>query len=265
MPGDHGDREVIRMYPDYETLSRAAAELFIQEAQEAVGEKGGFTVALSGGNTPRRTYEILGDDDHQKRVDWRYVHIFWGDERCLPPNHPETNEHMARQCLIDHVPVPEKQVYPIRCAASPENAARHYDALLRTYFGSGPAGFDLVFLGLGQNGHTASLFPGSAVLNERNRWVAEVYVPLQAFHRVSLTVPIINMAKTTAFLVVGEKKSAVLKDVLEGSHDPDRLPAQLIKPVNGTLLWLVDNDAGRLITVQKGCKNACRTVTAAGT
>jgi 6-phosphogluconolactonase len=240
---------MIRMYPDYESLSRAAAELFIQEAQGAIAARGGFTVALSGGKTPRRTYEILADNEHRERVDWRHVHIFWGDERCLPPNAPGTNEQMARQSFIDHVPVPEKQVYPIRCAASPEDAARDYHALLRTYFGSGPARFDLVFLGLGQNGHTASLFPGRAVLNERSRWVAEIYIPQQDFHRVSITAPIINAAKTIIFLVSGKKKSWVLKDVLEGPHDPDRLPAQLIKPVNGTLLWLVDNDAGRLVTV----------------
>lgn len=238
---------MIRFYSDYESLSQAAAELFVAEARSAIEKRDSFTVALSGGHTPGRAYHILADPRHRDQVDWQKVHVFWGDERCVPPDDPKSNERMAWRALLDHVPIPSGQVYPIRCAESPESTAQHYETLLHTQFGPRAAAFDLIFLGLGGNGHTASLFPNTAVLDEQVRWVAAVYVREQNLYRVTLTAPAINMARKVAFLVNGVEKAAVLKEVLEGPSNPRHLPAQLIKPSDGELIWLVDNEAGRLL------------------
>ena len=238
---------MIRCFPDDESLSRAAADIFLAEAKAAVQKKDGFTVALSGGSTPRRTYRILADSTHRDQVEWEKVHVFWGDERCVPPGDPKSNERMARRALLDHVPVPPGQVHPMRCGESPEHAADQYERRLHARFGPGPPAFDLVFLGLGENGHTASLFPGTSVLEEQKRWVAAVYLPEQDLYRLTLTAPIINMAGKIVFLVSGEGKAKVLKAVLEGPRNPCHLPAQLIKPADGELVWLVDHKAGQML------------------
>lgn len=239
---------MIRLYADHEALSRAAAELFTTETRAALKNNGRASVALSGGGTPRRTYEFLAHPPYRDQVTWEKIHIFWGDERCVPPDDPKSNERMARETLLKHVPIPPEQIHPIRCEQSSVKAAEQYEKLLRSHFGSCGARFDLVFLGLGENGHTASLFPGTAVLNEQKLWSADVFVAEQNLHRVTLTAPAINMASKVAFLVSGTPKASVLKEVLEGPSDPQQLPAQLIRPVDGRLIWLVDDEAGRLLS-----------------
>ncbi len=154
---------------------------------------------------------------------------------------------MARRSLLDHVPILPAQIRPIRCSGSPREGAERYEDTLRAFFEGNIPCFDIVFLGLGENGHTASLFPGSAVVEERERWVAEVYPPGGELSRVTVTAPVINQAALIAFLVAGERKSAVLREVVEGSADPRVLPARLIRPVNGELFWLVDRSAARLL------------------
>jgi 6-phosphogluconolactonase len=243
---------MIRVYPDHELLSQAAAELVVAEARSAIEERHAFLVCLSGGNTPRRTYQILTEPKHRGQLDWQKVHVFWGDERCVPPDDPQSNERMAWRALLDHVPIPSGQVHPIRCADSPEIAAEDYETLLHSRFGPKGTAFDLVLLGLGENGHTASLFPDAAVLDEQKSWVAAVYVREQDLYRVTLTAPAINMAKKIVFLVSGEDKAGVLKEVLEGPSAPRHLPAQLIKPADGELIWLVDDKAGRLLRDAQG-------------
>jgi len=238
---------VIRVYADQEALSRAAAELFADKACRAVSERGRFIVLLAGGETPRRCYEILAEAPVRDLIPWDAVHVFWGDERCVPDDDPRSNAAMARRALLDHVPIPASQIHPITCAGAPREGAAKYGRLLRAYFGGGPPRFDLVFLGLGENGHTASLFPGTAVLEERQRWVAEVYVAEERLHRVTLTAPAINQAALVAFLAAGERKAEVLREVLEGTPDPHRIPARLISPADGKLLWLVDRAAARLL------------------
>jgi len=235
------------MYRDADALAHAAAALFVAEARQSVDKRGGFRVALAGGNTPRRTYRLLAGPPYQAQVDWSKATIFWGDERCVPPDDPDSNERMAKETLLSQVPIPPDQVHPMRCAGSPEEAARRYERLLDARFGPGGASFDLVLLGLGENGHTASLFPGDTVLGERKRRAAAVYVPDQNLHRVTLTAPAINSARKIVFLVSGAKKAAVLKAVLEGPKNPSRLPAQLIEPASGDLVWLVDRRAGKLL------------------
>lgn len=234
---------MISIYPDYETLSQAAARLFLERAIRASEAGTYFSVALSGGSTPRRTYELLAEPPFRDQVPWNLVQVFWGDERCVPLDDPRSNAHMTFQTLLNKVPVPSEQIHPISCARNPERSAQEYETLLKGFFADQPPRFDLIFLGLGVNGHTASLFPGTQVLKEVKRWAAEVYVPEQNLYRVTLTAPVINKAAAVVFLVAGSEKAQVLYEVREGPFEPERLPAQLIKPEEGELLWLVDREA----------------------
>jgi 6-phosphogluconolactonase len=202
-------------------------------------------VALAGGHTPERAYQLLAQPPLRSQVPWGQVHVFWGDERCVPPDDPQSNARMARQALLGHVSVPEAHVHPILCARDPHRAAEEYEGLLRTFFGEGRPNFDLVYLGLGENGHTASLFPGTPALDAQERWVAEVYVAEQDMWRVTLTAPVINQAAAVVFLVAGAAKSRVVQRVLEGPFQPHRLPAELIRPIDGSLDWMIDKEAGR--------------------
>jgi 6-phosphogluconolactonase len=242
---------MIRIYHDSEALSLAAAELFAAEARQAVQARGRFTIALAGGRTPRRTYELLAQDPFRDLVPWQKTHIFWGDERCVPADDPRNNALMARQTLLDHVPIPPEQVHPMVCDQSPQQAAVGYEALLRDFFHDSQPRFDLVVLGLGENGHTASLFPGTPVLEEQQRWVAEVYVAEEGLHRLTLTAAAINQAALVVFLVSGLSKAPILRNVLKEAQDPRSIPARLIKPVDGGLLWLVDRDAARQLRQRK--------------
>jgi 6-phosphogluconolactonase len=232
---------MIRIYDDYESMSQAAAQLFIDQATRAVRGHGLFTVALSGGHTPQRTYELLAQPRSSQKVPWQQVHVFWGDERCVPLDDPQSNARMTREALLDHVPIPDAQVHPIRCAQDPEQAAEEYAAELKEHLG--PQHFDLIFLGLGENGHTASLFPGTDILEERTRWTGAVYIAELDMWRVTLTAPLINEAAAIAFLVAGASKAEIVHRVLEGPHDPKHLPAQLIQPVNGIMYYLLDAKA----------------------
>lgn len=234
---------MIEVYPDLEALSRAAAALLVKQANLAVAARGRFSVALSGGATPRRTYELLAAPPWVDQAPWGRVHVFWGDERCVPLGDPRSNARLAKEAWLDHVPIPGDQIHPLDCTRDPAATARQYEAQLRGFFAGQPPRLDLVLLGLGDNGHTASLFPGTTVLAERERWAAEVSVAGQDFHRITLTAPIINQAAMVVFLVAGKSKAGVLREVLHGPRDPARLPAQLIQPQNGDLLWLTDLEA----------------------
>ena len=186
---------MIQVFADPEALSRGAAEFLVNTVRDAVAARGRFSVALSGGTTPRRTYEVLAQPAFRDRLPWAQFHVFWGDERCVDLKDPRSNARMAREALLDHVPLPTGQVYPMLCHPSPAAGARSYEALLRNFFGAGEPRFDLILLGLGENGHTASLFPGDPVLREPKRWVAEVYVAEQDLYRLTLTATIINQAR----------------------------------------------------------------------
>jgi 6-phosphogluconolactonase len=234
---------MIEVYPDLEALSRAAAALLVKQANLAVAARGRFSVALSGGATPRRTYELLAAPPWVDQAPWGRVHVFWGDERCVPLSDPRSNARMAKEAWLDHVTIPGDQIHPLDCAQDPAATARQYEAELREFFAGRPPILDLVLLGLGDNGHTASLFPGTMVLAERERWAAAVYLAEANLYRVTLTAPMINQAAVVAFLVAGQSKAGVLREVLHGPRDPARLPAQLIQPQNGDLLWLTDLEA----------------------
>ena len=240
----------MKIYPDPESTSAAAAELFARCAADAVKERGRFTVALSGGSTPARAYILLASPPWNQMIDWKRVHIFWGDERCVPPDDPRRNSLMARRTLLDHVPVPPEQIHPMDFTDSPETSASRYESLLREHFPSDGDGFDLVLLGLGTNGHTASLFPGTDALRENERLVAGTCPAGEELCRITLTAHFLNRAKVVAFLVFGGDKADVLREVLEGPRDPLRLPAQFIQPRlhGGKLLWLLDKAAASRLT-----------------
>lgn len=239
---------MIKVFADLQALSHAAARLFAKEACRAIEARGQFSVLLAGGETPRRAYEILARQPLRDMVPWEQVQFFWGDERYVPPDDQRSNARMARQTLLDLVPVPAAHIHPIPYRSSPRESAAEYEDILRAFFNNGPPRFDLVFLGLGENGHTASLFPGTYAVEERERWVTDVYVAEQGIYRVTLTAPLFNRAALVAFIVAGGGKALILRKVLEGSMEPRRIPAQLIKPVNGTLLWLVEREAARLLS-----------------
>jgi 6-phosphogluconolactonase len=236
----------VKIYTDAAVLAQATAELFARLAAEAVHVRGRFAVALSGGNTPRRAYELLAGPPFREQIAWGRVHVFFGDERYVPPNDPRSNALMARQALLDRVPIPTDQVHPVGCDASLEESAGTYEALLRGFFADDPR-FDLMLLGMGADGHTASLFPGTPALAERDRWAVGVCPPTQELCRITLTAPVINSAAVVAFQVSGADKAPALRDVLKGSRDPERLPSQLIHPTNGELIWLVDESAASLL------------------
>jgi len=242
---------MIKVYPDLESLSRAAATLVVEQANLAVAARGRFSVALSGGNTPRRTYELLAQKPCKDRAPWHGMHIFWGDERCVPLDDPRSNARMAKSAWLDHVPIPASQIHCLDCAQAPAAAARQYEARLRQFFTGRPPRLDLVLLGLGDNGHTASLFPGTPVLKETERWAAAVYVAEQDMYRVTLTAPFINQAAQVVFLVAGEAKAGVLREILHSPRDPERLPAQLIEPQGSETVWLTDLGAASQVMAAK--------------
>lgn len=243
---------MISVYPDPEALSRAAADLFAERAVRAVAGHGRCAVLLAGGETPRSTYELLAEKRLRDQVPWGKLHFFWGDERCVSPDDPRSNARMVQRALLDRVPVPAGQVHPIPGDRDPREAADEYEELLRRFFAGAAPRFDLVLLGLGDDGHTASLFPDSPALEERQRWTSVTRRAGEEIVRVTLTPPLINQADLVLFLVAGEDKAAVLHEVLENHPDPRSLPARMIMPEQGELRWLVDMPAARLLRHTNG-------------
>ena len=242
-------REII-ICQDGAELSRKAAEQFVALAGEAGRSSGRFAVALSGGSTPRALYALLGSAPYRERIDWRQVHLFWGDERCVPPDHPESNYRMVREALLSKISLPEGNIHRVAGEKDPPTAAADYEKELRLFFDSAQSGvprFDLVLLGLGEDGHTASLFTGSAAVNERQQWAATAYVVRLKAHRLTLTLPVINAAAQVTFLVSGQSKSAVVKEMLGKTPAPENYPAAQIAPADGRLTWLVTADAAAAI------------------
>jgi 6-phosphogluconolactonase len=238
----------ILSFPDLEALSDAAARIFVEEAARSVAARGRFAVALSGGSTPRRTYQLLATERFRDRVNWQQVHIFWGDERGVSPEDSRSNYRLARGVLLTRVPIPPENLHPMAAFPSVAMGAQKYEAELKAFFGQARPSFDLIFLGMGADGHIASLFPGTPVLWEERHWVAGVSVPDQEVARVTLTSWVINLAALVVFLVAGQDKAEVLKSVLEGPRETVRFPAQLIRPVSQRLLWLVDQEAASLLS-----------------
>lgn len=233
-----------------EEVATAGAKRFVSYGQKAIDDHDVFAVALAGGNTPKRMYQLLASDNFRNQINWTNVHLFFGDERCVPPDHPDSNYRLAHEALISRVQIPAPNVHPISGEGDPINNAKLYEDELRSFFaGHEWPRFDLELLGLGTDGHTASLFPRTPALRETRSWVAANRVERLGTFRITLTVPAINSAANILFLVTGVEKAASLAAVINGPPQPELLPAQLIKPSDGSLAWLVDREAAsRLVT-----------------
>jgi 6-phosphogluconolactonase len=235
----------VRVFRDLEDLSQAAATIFTVASGEAIAGRGRFLVVLSGGSTPLRLYEILSQSPFKGDSDWQHIHAFWGDERIVPLDDPESNYHGAHDLLLSRVPVPAENIHSVRTDLEPEAAAEEYANVLGRY-ATPPLRwprFDLVLLGLGEDGHTASLFPGSPWDGERPVMAVNAHYQDRPAWRVTLTPPVFNSARRILFLVSGRSKARVLADVLYGEQRPEVLPAQSIHPEEGELIWMVDRGA----------------------
>jgi 6-phosphogluconolactonase len=232
---------LIQVFTTNEALADAVARHVAKCAEESIAATGRFILALSGGSTPEAAYQRLTTDDRRVATDWRLIHILWGDERCVPPDDPRSNYRMAKETLLDRVPIPAEHIHRIRGEDDPERAASDYERELRRLLPDGE--IDLVLLGLGEDGHTASLFPGQPAVQETERWVRAVPAPDGKLWRVTLTPGILNRAKNVTFVVSGVNKAETLQRVLEQPFTPDALPAQAIRQAQGRLTWMVDQAA----------------------
>jgi 6-phosphogluconolactonase len=228
-----------RIFNDAKDLALGAAEDFVARSNQAIADRGRFTVALSGGSTPKMLYQLLAGP-FRDQISWDKIHFFWSDERHVPPDHPDSNYHMTYEALISHVPVLENQVHRV-LAENPNaaEAAQQYEETLKQVTNESLPRLDLILLGLGTDGHTASIFPGSEVLHETKRLVAAPWVEQFKAYRITMTLPLINNGASVVFLVSGKEKAAIVRDVLQG---PEKYPAQAVKPA-GKLVWMLDKAA----------------------
>lgn len=233
----------IRLFTGPQGVADEAAELLTAVFKEAVTERGSFLLAVSGGSTPIPLFRLLASKEYSSIIDWGRVHIFWADERCVPPGHKDSNFGAANDALISKVPIPQENIHRIKGELPPGEAARVYEEELRRYFTAGGLPrFDIVLLGMGADGHTASLFPSSDALKEKGRLAVSVYVDKLKGHRVTLTLAVINNTANAVFLVTGREKADVVHEILRG-EGVGRYPAGLVRPVDGRLVWLLDSDA----------------------
>ncbi|MGR3176316.1 MAG: 6-phosphogluconolactonase [Candidatus Scalindua sp.] len=237
----------IHAYPNKEQMVTATTERVINEIGRAIQERGLCNIALAGGNTPREIYSMLAENTYRGRVDWNRLHLFWGDERMVPPEHEDSNFRMVKETLLDHVRIPDGNVHRIRGEIVPEQAAREYAELLHNHFKSASPRFDIILLGIGEDGHTASLFPGTDAVEERKLYTVAVFVPRLDTWRVTLTFPVLNAAREVLFLAAGRSKSDIVQRIISIKQPAKEFPASMVNPENGTLHWMLDSEAMVLI------------------
>ena len=242
----------IAIYPDIDTISQQAAAYIARVAREAIVTRGRFTIALSGGNTPKKLYGLLGSEPYSSQIDWKLVDIFWSDERCVPPDDPESNYYMAQEVLLQHLSIPVAQVHRMPADRDDRLAASltYTQDMQRVFSTSGVPDFDLIQLGMGPEAHTASLFPHQPSLRETERLVMPVSVPKPPPDRLTFTPPILNAAHHVLFLATGADKVDALHAVIEGSYNPDEYPAQIVRPPNGEVTWMVDSAIAQKLHVK---------------
>ena len=252
-------RLTIKYYvePDPATLARRAACHLEEMVSEAAEANGRARIAISGGSTPKAAFQLLADPDekYRKRMPWENLELFWVDERTVPPDHPDSNYRMTKEALLDHVPLYPQQIHRMEGELEPQAAAARYESELRNTFrleGAEIPRFDLVFLGMGDDGHTASLFPHTAAIHEMSRLVTANRVPQKDTWRITLTWPVINHARSVSFLIAGADKAERVHEVFLGPRDPERLPSQLIWPSSGILTLFLDKAAAALLPATKG-------------
>ncbi|MGH9941328.1 MAG: 6-phosphogluconolactonase [Pyrinomonadaceae bacterium] len=241
------------VFADAEAVAVAAARRFADLARKAIDARGRFAVALAGGSTPKRVYQLLADEEYGDQIEWWRVHVFFGDERTVPPDHADSNYRMANEALLSRVAIPVENVHRIDGVGDAVANARLYEAELRESFGGdGWPEFDLVMLGMGDDGHTASLFPHTRALHEQSALITANWVEKFDTWRITLTAPAINHARHVMFIVTGAGKAERLPEVLGGARDVERLPSQLIQPVGGALDWYVDEAAAAKLRRDEG-------------
>jgi len=243
-------RAEIKIYTVRQEFGAAVAERWLDFYRESVAEHGDFHVALAGGSTPRQLYHLLSRTDISRKVDWQRVHIYFGDERFVPGDHPDSNFRMARESLLDHVPVPDANIHRIETESGDmQEVAYRYEQVLVNHLPKAENGvprFDLVLLGIGPDGHTASLFPDTDILNQQERYVDAVYVKQKSSWRVSITFPVINSARHVLFLVAGADKRSVVQQILSGSPHSPQFPVEMLKPLGQVEFYLDSEAAGRI-------------------
>ena len=250
----------VKIFPDRDSLAEAVARQFLKVAVKAIAARGRCSIALAGGSTPRKIYSLLASEKFVRRVGWQFVHIFWSDERCVPPDHSDSNYRMARETLLDHVPLPKDNIHRIRGEIEPAKAAIDYERRLLSFFyprlRKKEAGgseltprFDLILLGLGEDGHTASLFPGNSVLDEKERLIVSVYAPpkITPRWRITMTLPVLNNASNLFLVAAGTRKREIVRMILK---DPkasrEHYPAAMVRPRKGIIWWLDEGAAGSM-------------------
>jgi 6-phosphogluconolactonase len=234
----------IEVLSDLETVSLRAASIFVSASRNSIAKKKRFAVAISGGSTPRRLYTLLGSDAYRHRVDWQYVHFFWADERCVPKEDEASNFRTAFDTFLSKIALPDRNIHRIKGEETPDKAAKDYEEEIRRSFGeSERPGFDLIILGVGEDGHTASLFPGSKSLEETVRLAIPVYLGEPRKNRITLTLPVLNNADQILFLVAGPSKASVLSEILGEKEKRKWFPAGLVRPARGNMTWLIDQEA----------------------
>ena len=235
----------LHIFDDKAIMSSRLAEWICDLISDTLKHQQFFTMVLSGGSTPKILYEKLASEEFRNKIDWQRIHVFWGDERVVPFTDERNNAKMAFDALLRHVNIPASQIHIMRTDIEPNFAVAEYRKKLHTFFDSTGHTFDLVLLGLGDDGHTLSIFPGSLLLEDHTRWVNSVYNDQQQMYRITLMPLLVNKAGKVVFMVDGEKKAGVLEKVLEGEYKPSELPAQLISPENGQLHWFLDKAAAK--------------------
>ena len=227
----------------FKTLATFIGDL----AGECSAQRGQFTIALSGGSTPRGLYQLLASPAFAGRLDWDRWHIFWSDERCVPPDHQDSNYRMAKEVFLDQISVSDEHIHRMQGEVVPQKAAEEYEILVQEIFQSSAPSFDLVLLGIGEDGHTASLFPGTMALTVKDKLVVDNWVPVLQSHRITFTLPLINSARIVAFLDTNESKADILQRVLEPDEEDGLLPAALVQPSPGAVHWFLTRNAARLL------------------
>ncbi|MDQ6762278.1 MAG: 6-phosphogluconolactonase [Bacteroidota bacterium] len=235
----------VEIYNSTDELAEGMAVWICALVQATLQKQEFFTLVLSGGETPKSLFKKLASEKYIDKINWERLHIFWGDERAVPSTDERNNAKMAMDYLLDAVDIPAAQIHKMRVDIEPIFSAKEYEKILHTYFDNTQQSFDLVLLGIGEDGHTLSVFPGSALIDKHDNWVESIYNEKQQMYRITLTPDIVNKASHIAFMANGENKSSTLQRIIEGSFEPDVLPAQTIKPVNGELYWFLDKDAAK--------------------
>ena len=243
----NSNKRIVLQWKDAEALSIAAAHLFVETCNRCIAAKGKFVVALSGGNTPNRLYQLLATPEFSKNIEWNKVFIFWGDERFVPHTDSDSNYRMVKENLLDYITIPPKNISPVPTEGKAKDCAKQYEQIIHSFFGKKKIVFDCVLLGIGNDGHTASLFPGTDILKEKKKLIKEVWVEEKQIWRISFTLSLINNSKQVIFLVAGKDKNEVVAKILGDRIEKPLLPSQLVKPAKGIVYWMLDDEAASLL------------------